>query len=389
MIRIIEPSEIDQALELMQVAFAVRFTEAELEERRAQALAEPGWGFFLGDRLAARLVVLPFEAYVYGEKIPIGGIAHVASYPEHRRQGMVGRLLAHSLRAMKEAGQTLSLLSPFSYAFYRKYGWETFSEVKTYTLQASQLPEREPANGRIERLAPDAWETARRVYEPYAARYNGMLVRSEAWWRDTVLRKKGHLAVCRNADDVPTGYLLYTIHERCMKIHELVYLDEDSRRTLWQFIANHDSVIREVSFSAPCNDRFAFTLREPTVRQELRPYFMARIVDVAGLLERLPFRSGGGTERLVLQVRDEHAPWNDGTFTIAVDEVGIREVAYAQRREDGGGISCDIRTLSAMLTGYLRPSFLREIGRLTGDPESINRWERLIPPRTTYLLDAF
>jgi predicted acetyltransferase len=392
MIRMIDASEVDQVLDLTQVAFAVRFPESELEERRAQILAEPGWGYFIGNQLASRLVVLPLHAYLYGKPFRTGGIAHVASYPEHRRQGMVGKLLAHSLQAMKEDGQTFSMLNPFSYAFYRKYGWETFSEVKMYTLPVSQLPKPGHASGRIERLKPaDGWEIAHRIYETYAVRFNGMLVRDESRWRGSVLRRKpGNLAVYYNADDVPRGYMLYAIHDRFMKIHEFVHLDEDSRRGLWQFIGNHDSMIKELSFSAPSSDRFAFTLSEPTVRQELHPNFMARIVDVGGLLRQLPFRSDEGLERFVLHVKDEHAPWNEGTFEAMINEDGIQAVSYSERPDaDAGGVSCDIRTLTAMLTGFQRPTFLHELGRLDGDPEAISRWERLIPQSTTYLADFF
>ncbi|TKH33755.1 GNAT family N-acetyltransferase, partial [Paenibacillus polymyxa] len=40
--------------------------------------------------------------------------------------GMVSRLLTHALEEMKTAGQSLSFLHPFSFAFYRKFGWETY-----------------------------------------------------------------------------------------------------------------------------------------------------------------------------------------------------------------------------------------------------------------------
>lgn len=389
MIRLIAEEEIDQVLDLTQVAFAVRYPDSELEEKRAQIRHNPGWGYFVRDRLASRLAILPLQTYLYGKPFLTGGVAHVASYPEHRRQGMVGQLLAHSLKAMKEAGQTISLLNPFSYSFYRKYGWETFCEVKSYTLQAAQLPKLAHSSGRIVRLQADDWLEAHRVYETFAARYHGMLVRDEAWWRGPVFRRKlGSLAVYYNTDNAPLGYMLYSIKDRFMKIHELVYLNEEGRRGLWQFIGNHDSMIRELSFSAPSSDRFAFLLNEPTVRQELHPSFMARIVDVRSFLQQFPFRHAHVGEQYVLHVTDEHAPWNEGTFRLQTDEHGMQIEASANSGE-AGGVSCNIQTLSAMLLGIQRPAFLHELGRLTGEPGEMERWERLVPQGTTYFTDFF
>ncbi len=52
-------------------------------------------------------------------------------------------------------------------------------------------------------------------------------------------------------------------------------------------------------------------------------------------------------------------------------------------------LSCDIQTLSAMMMGYQTPAALNRIGRLRGDKPAVQRWEALIPKRTTYLMDFF
>lgn len=53
-----------------------------------------------------------FELYVDGARIPMGGIAGVASPPEHRRRGNVGKLLVECLRETREQGMPLSGLTP-------------------------------------------------------------------------------------------------------------------------------------------------------------------------------------------------------------------------------------------------------------------------------------
>ncbi|WP_158560964.1 GNAT family N-acetyltransferase [Paenibacillus contaminans] len=392
MIRQITADEIDQCMELTEVAFAVNFTEQELRERRAQIKPEQVWGYFLDDRLAAQIAVLPLQIYLNGQLFPMGGIAQVASYPEMRRQGMVGRLLARGLEAMRDSGQTISFLNPFSYSFYRKYGWEYFSEVKSYSLKLADHGKFQAAEGHIKRGNANDWEPVHRVYEAFAPRYNGMLHRDEAWWRRHVFRRKlGNMAIYYNGPGEPRGYMLYTIKDRFMGIHEMIYLDEDSRRGLWHFAGNHDSIVEGVSCSAPADDGFMFSLRNPDVKQELTAFFMVRIVDVLAFMNRFPFASGEDSVELTIRLTDEHAPWNQGTFRLSVDAEGKAIAAKLEGSEslDGEGVTCDIQAFSSMMIGYRRPSFLHEIGRLSGSGTEIEKWERILPKRTTYLTDFF
>lgn len=67
--------------------------------------------------VAAKAHLIPFEIYLEGEPLRMGGIGSVATYPEYRRQGYVKGLLTHLLAVMKEEGQTVSMLHPFSVSF--------------------------------------------------------------------------------------------------------------------------------------------------------------------------------------------------------------------------------------------------------------------------------
>src|SRR5690606_40607540 len=68
-------------------------------------------------RSLSRLSLLPLEVWIGGRKLAMGGVAGVASWPDARRQGGVRRLLQHAFGRMRENGQSLSMLAPFSFAF--------------------------------------------------------------------------------------------------------------------------------------------------------------------------------------------------------------------------------------------------------------------------------
>lgn len=88
----------------------------------------------------ASATVLPLEIFVDGRPVPVGGIAAVAAHPAYRLRGYAGELMRGMLREMRERGVHLSMLDPFSHAFYRTYGWELVMEETSYTLSPTELP---------------------------------------------------------------------------------------------------------------------------------------------------------------------------------------------------------------------------------------------------------
>jgi len=393
-IRTIRSEEIGEMLTLTQTAFSVRFTEQEAEAWKSRIRAEDFLGFYVDGRLGAQLAVLPLQVYMQGKRMEIGGIAHVAAYPELRRQGMVGKLISRSLEQMRERGQTVSMLNPFAYGFYRKYGWEIFSEVKSLSLDIADLPTGGQAAGKVRRLNRSSdWETVDRVYHAYACGFNGMVARDEAWWKQMVYRRKNGELVCHEDENgEATGYMLYAVAERHMRIQEFVCLTEEARRGLWQFARYHDSVADTVSFSLPAAEPYLVRMSEPGAKQETSAQFMFRVVDAAGFLGKIRFAGSSGG-KLAVRLTDAHAPWNEGMWSIEWDGEGQSRVVSVQ--EEAGtdelkqAIACDIQTFSAMMCGWMRPSQLVQCGKLGGQQAAVHAWEQALPAAVPYLIDMF
>jgi predicted acetyltransferase len=393
-IRTLTKDELDDSLTLSSFAFQYDLTAEEREDRKSRMVPERIWGYFIDGKMAAKMHIHDMRIYVHEKPIRMGGVASVATWPEYRRQGMVGQLLTRGLEAMKEAGQTVSCLHPFAVSFYRKYGWELYTDYKTYELTEAQLPKTAHSQGRVERAYHD-WQLLDRVYSRYAKQYNGTLVRDEAWWTFTVFKQKGgQAAVYFNDEGDPRGYMLYKVKDRVMDIGEIAFLDEEARRGLWRFIANHDSMCGTIKLRAPADDALPYLLPDPRIVQKTESYFSARIVDFCGFAAQYAFAATGREHRLLLRLTDRTAPWNDGLFLVTVDPDGQ---AAAERIEDeaaasGSGVSpvqCDIAALTAMLMGYKRPALLHRVEKLAGSADEVSRWETLVPQRTTYLPDYF
>lgn len=398
-------AEIDKSLDLSEFAFQYKLSPAERESKRARTKAEHVWGCFEDGHLASKMTILPLESVIQGKTFAMGGIASVATWPEYRHNGFVKRLLTHGLRVMKEAGQTISYLVPFSFAYYRKYGWEYITDYKKYTINVHQLPRHLATSGTIVRKSKADYSILKPIYDAYALRYNGMLKRSDDWWQHNVLRGEKTIAVYFDVTQKPRGYMLYTVKNEEMAIDELIALDEDARRGLWQFISHHDSMVMKVCLEAASDDLLPFWLPEPRIKQEVVPHFMGRIVDVAAFIAQYPFNAIGKVSNLTLNVDDPCAPWNDAVFSIAIDECGKAHVVRVTGQEEGNPkennaldgakserdaqLHTSIQALTALLLGDRRADDLYETGRLHGDAEAVQCLAQLVPHKTSYCMDSY
>jgi len=365
------------------------FQRAEFDgEPLVAAEPEHVWGCFIGGELASTVIVLPHEAFVHGAVHRLGLVAGVATWPEYRKGGNIARLLARALRAMNDAGTTLSYLVPFSYAFYRKYGWELTHEFRQYVLPAEHVPAWS-GSGRVRRLKTPDVGLLNALYERYAAAFNGMLKRSGDHWRRTVLRRKpGQIVVYENGAGEAAGYMIYEDNRNEFRVHEFVHLDRDAEMGLWEHIRRHEGMYARVLWTAPADDPFPYLLENPKrLEIRLQPHLMARIVNVGAFLRGFRFLPAKEGRTLTVAVSDPHAAWNEGTYRIDIDENGIADVRGPFGRSAEDGVACDIQTLTALLMGARDAWFLQASGRLAGGAEQIARWSGALPRRTNYYLD--
>jgi predicted acetyltransferase len=393
-IRTLRQEEMDESLDLSCFAFQYELSPGERAERKAHAKPNTIWGYFVDGKMAAKMTIHPMHTYINGRFMAVGGVASVATWPEFRRKGMVGQLLSNGLKVMKDQGQTVSFLHPFEIPFYRKFGWELYTDYVQYELEVSQLPSGVVPSGSVGRVTRD-WTHFHEMYTAYASRYNGMLARDEQWWNQTVFKKKpGQAVVYRNGAGQATGYLLYEIKSKHLKVGEFIALDMDAWYGLWKFIANHDSMFDTISLLAPADDPLSFLLGNPRVKQETEPYFMARIVDVQAFLGQYTFAASAASERFKLHIEDVQAEWNNGWFEVEVNRDGAAHITKLEQSDvevdrSAAAVHCHIRTLTAMLMGYKRPSALHRFGLLKTDEATVALLEQLLPRHSTYLSDYF
>ena len=373
-----------EALRLSEYAFQYNVDEDRLQQQltRMKEIHEV-YGIMEGEDLAAKLHLIPFHIYIGKERFKMGGVAGVATYPEYRRSGYVKELLQHSLQTMKKDGYTVSMLHPFAVAFYRKYGWELCADLLVCHMTKSDLVMKKQVNGTVKRFNKENHpEEVEKLYETFAERFSGMLVRNEKWWLQSVYDDLT-LAIYYDENKTAAGYMLYKIEKSKMTVEEFVPLHNEARNGLWNFICQHDSMIKELEMTVNENEPLLYTLQEPRVKTEIKPYFMGRIVDVEKFLKQYELNWNNVQQEVIVHITDSFAPWNNITVRLANYEITIIEEPMDK------GIKLDINALSTILFGYKRPLELNELELISGSEEEIQAFEDIVPVRKAFIYDFF
>ena len=380
-------TDYDEIFALSQFAFQYKLSEEDLIKKKEEANRHIIWGWMEDGKVAAKLHLIPLSVNINGKVFEMGGISSVSTWPEYRRNGMVKQLLAHALHHMKKNGQIVSYLHPFSVPFYRKFGWEMAFSKKQYSIPMDKLKRNWNADGYIRRKGADN-KLLHQIYSEFALNFNGMLTRDEKWWEQRVLNNEQMVAVCYNTSDEAEGYIIYRVKDNILQVDELVYNSLNGWKLLLEFIANHDSMANEVSMTVSENDNLPLLLDEPRFKQETKPYFMARIVDVPTFLNKYPFEKVPDLS-LDLIVYDDFLPENSGVYVIKQMN-GITEVFFGEKAvEEEHTIHCTVQQLTALMFGYKRPLELSRAGLIEGDDEAMEQLEKLIPVKQPFLADFF
>ncbi|MRX71700.1 GNAT family N-acetyltransferase [Bacillus lacus] len=391
MIRELDEKDYQKAIQLSEYAFQYKVTEEELQKRRDQLknhiiLADEEEG-----EITSKLHIIPFQMHWHGNSVRMGGIAGVATFPEYRRMGKVNRLLTDALKRMRQEGMYLSYLHPFHTAFYRQFGWELVSSRKIVSFSRQDLVRIPSIKGTVRRHASkNMIAELKRIYSQFAIDNNSLLDRDDSWWENTVIQGAEHAAIAYSTDYTPLGYLLYEVKNKKFIIREGIFLEEEAKKLLWNYTAQHDSMVDGAEWVTHEKDEFTYYLHNPDAEVKVKPYAMGRIVDAEAILKAFPFHLQ--EQPLILHIHDSHAPWNNGTF------MKNKEKADFFRQENEGaacahppkrGLTLDIGTLTALLSGYKDAEFLYRAGLMTGSLEDAESLSRCIPAKQSILFDFF
>lgn len=392
----VETKHFQQFNELLRYVFQVTKKDLQMvgwEEREIALAKKPvldqadviGW--FDGEKLVSQLAVYPFQVNIFGRTFEMGGLTGVGTYPEYANMGLMYKLMRQALADMQQRNQSISYLFPYSIPYYRRRGWEIISDKMTFEVRDVQLPKRKEVPGYVERVNIEHVDV-RTVYKLFSSKMHVSMIRNDLAWDEYWRWDVDELTAAVYFDNThkPQGYLLYWISEDVLHIKEMVYMNQEARIGLWNFIGAHFSMVSKVVGNIFMNEPLAFWLEEGDIKENISPYFMARIVDAKQFIAQYPFKAPGIDIELTLQLEDPMLEWNQGIFMLKVSPDGQGELIQGG---NDPSVSLDIQTLTTMLLSYKRPSYLAAISRLKGDEQTVGILEHIIERQTPYFSDYF
>lgn len=391
-IKKLNAGHLEQYNDLLRYAFQVTektllesgWEDEEIKQSKFPVLERANvWGCFEGETLVSQFAAYPLEMNIHSVVYPIAFITSVSTYPEYSGMGLMAKLMKRSLTEMRENGQSLSLLYPYSIPLYRRKGWEIVSDKMSYRIRDVQLPKNLEVSGYVRRVS---WENAdfMDLHAQFAKQTHGCLFRNNlAWdeyWRwdedDTTV------AIYYREDGSPRGYMVYLLKDDIMFIKEMIYLDMESRKGLWKYIGAHESMVDEVRGSNYFSEPIAFSFEDSDIKESIRPYIMGRIVDLEMFIRDYRFNQGfKGT--FTLHISDRFLEWNNRSMTLMVSD----GKAVVEEGESEHSAAMTIGTLTTLMLGYKRASELAALEKIEAEPETLHLLDYAFIYKKPYISD--
>ncbi|KRM72021.1 GNAT family N-acetyltransferase [Lacticaseibacillus brantae] len=345
-----------------------------------------GWGS--GQPLHSGFLATKFTVDLAGTAYQMAGVGYVASYPEASGQGEITALMHQAFSDMRMAGMTLAYLAPFSSQFYRRFGFEHAFGQATHTLPAAALPQfdaphdvlvtREPLLESITAISP--------VYLRNSAVTHGAVRREQWWWENLVTHYPSReLAVARMGDHV-TGYMIYERLESHFVIHELFFDDLPSLQALGHFVDGHQNMFADVTYvTGNVRPLYDLVPESTALTTTVKPYMMARIVDVADFLARYPYQVSD-LAPVLLQINDDFISENDGLWQLQIDD---GQVTFQKVVSGEPSVTLDIRELVKAAFGVRSLRSAYALGQIDGDPFTVATVSELFTQKPSQLYDYF
>lgn len=249
---------------------------------------------------ASNMQLMPYTINLNGTPTRISYISGVATLPEYRNRGLVRDLFQTGFELMRSRGIAVSLLVPFNYPFYEKFGYKQCYDKPEYTATPPDSAETLNLTD-LEQCIP----ALNKLYTDEMRGKNGYILRSHRDWflilDDLRQNSNGRVYLHKTAGTID-GYVIFA-----------------------------DEKIHECCGAAP----FPYQLSLET------PFAMARIVDAPSVLAVLAQTFTGS---LGLRITDGQIPENNRCFQIRSNTVTVT---------DGYDISVDIQTLAQLAFGYI------------------------------------
>lgn len=256
-----------------------------------------------GDRMSSG--ALSFRTLHFaGRELVCGAVGGIGTDPEYRRGGLVREIFTEMAAECDRRSVPLTILHPFSFAYYRKFGFERIADHKVleFPITALNFTPRYPD---LIRCAGDIHnEALSAVYHAFAAQNRHLLFRRSPHSFPTADGSK-KVYLSRDEGGRPDGYIILEIENYFsvnrmvsvnLHVHEMVFLTPEALTKLFGFIRMFEGEMETVKIhNAAMAPEIELRLRHYMhTGITILPDIMARINDVKAFFEAIPYPAEPG-----------------------------------------------------------------------------------------------
>ena len=264
------------------------------------------------------------EMSLPGASAVVAGVANIAVQPTHRRRGVMTRMMHHQIKDIHQRGEPFAALFATESAIYGRYGYGIGSLQERWTLERQHNGYARPyeSPGQIVFVDPaDITKELPEVFRQSMKDRPGVFQRAPyEWERDSQAPEhqqggSGGLFYAAYEDGGRVdGYVTYRTTRPTLVVNELMAVTEEATSALWRFCFDMDLMSFTEAQRRPVDDPLPWMLADPRqLQRSTRDGMWLRVIDVADCLKLRRYMQ---SDRLVLEVRDELCPWNEGRFEL-------------------------------------------------------------------------
>ncbi len=387
-VRRLRPNENGKLDAIQSLAFSFSY---DMEESDGDGLDEEVYGAFLddGETLIATIFTPEYNSFYCGKVYKSVGIGGVATVPEYRRMGAIRAIFDEIFRQAPERGWVTSFLYPFSYNYYRQFGYERVMKRMRIKVPASALA-KFPRNTSAKMYIKDGpvkKEDLLAVYNAYAERYDGMFRRSNPHAYSDKPHKSQKLTYVWYDGETPAALATFRCEDEVMTVSELCYTSPDALRGILGFLRMFEGQVSEYKFrELPPDSELELVLGEYVdAEYSLENGAMGRVLLPQVLLENTVYPDEYGHFRLQI---DDPLSYNRGVY--AVEYVRCEVQVIRMPFDSPYDISLGVPALSRILLGgerfdARRASYMDGV-KFAGNADD---FFRAFPGRPNNLLEKF
>jgi len=326
------------------------------------------------------------EMSIPGATAVVAGVANIAVQPTHTRRGLMTRMLHYQINDIHERGEPLAALFARESVIYRRFGYGIGSLHERWMIdrQYNGYARQYESPGRIVFVDPvDITKEFPEVFRRSTMDRPGVFQRApHKWERDSQAPEhkqggQGGLFYAAYEDDGRVdGYVTYRIQGTTLVVNELMAATKEANTALWRFCFDVDLISCTEALKRPVDDPLPWMLADPRrLQRSIRDAMWVRLIDVG---DSLKLRRYMQSDRLVLEVRDELCPWNEGRFELE----GSSEGATCRASSSSADLVLGVSDLASAYLGTVSFSTLSQAGLVDErTPGALLRADRMFAVR--------